>query len=55
MASCGPRRGWGSWTAFSWDELWRILAVIALGAVAGVLPAVKAARTQVADNLAPTT
>ncbi len=42
------------WAAFSWDELWLILGVIALGAVAGVLPAVKAARTQVADNLAPT-
>ncbi len=42
------------WAAFSRDELWLILGVIILGAVAGVLPAIKAARTQVADNLAPT-
>lgn len=42
------------WTAFSLAELWLILGVTCLGAVAGILPAAKGSMTQVADNLAPT-
>lgn len=42
------------WAAFSLDELWLILGVGVLGGVAGILPAIKGARTQVADNLSPT-
>lgn len=41
------------WTAFSMREVWLILFVTALGAVAGVLPAIKGARTEVAANLGP--
>ncbi len=41
------------WAAFSIDELWLIVAVAALGAVAGAIPAVKGSLTQVADNLGP--
>ena len=42
------------WAAFAPRELYLVLAVGALGAVAGLLPAVKGSFTQVADNLAPT-
>jgi putative ABC transport system permease protein len=42
------------WAAFSRDEAWLILATGVLGGIAGVLPAIKGSRTQVADNLAPT-
>jgi putative ABC transport system permease protein len=42
------------WAAFTRDEIWLILAVGALGGLAGMLPAVKGSRTQVADSLAPT-
>lgn len=41
------------WSAFSVAELYLVLAVSVLGAVAGLLPAVKGSMTQVADNLAP--
>ncbi|MEZ5964684.1 MAG: FtsX-like permease family protein [Planctomycetota bacterium] len=43
-----------SWAAFSREELYLILGVAGLGGLAGVLPAVKGSRTQVADNLVPT-
>lgn len=39
------------WAAFSTAEIWLILGVGALGAVAGILPAVKGSMTEVADNL----
>lgn len=42
------------WATFSTRELWLILGVALLGGLAGVLPAIKGSRTQVADNLAPT-
>ncbi|MCA8941494.1 MAG: ABC transporter permease [Planctomycetes bacterium] len=41
------------WTAFSMREVWLILFVTALGGIAGVLPAIKGARTEVAANLGP--
>jgi putative ABC transport system permease protein len=41
------------WTAFAIRELYLVVAVTVLGAVAGLLPAVKGSVTQVADNLAP--
>jgi len=41
------------WLTFRPWELWLLLGVTALGAVAGLLPAVKGSLTQVADNLAP--
>jgi hypothetical protein len=41
------------WTAFALRELYLVCAVTALGAVAGLLPALKGSVTQVADNLAP--
>lgn len=41
------------WTAFSIEELWLILAVAALGGIAGILPAAKGSRTPVADHLGP--
>lgn len=41
------------WTAFSIQEVWLILAAIALGCFAGFLPAAKGSRTEVADNLGP--
>jgi putative ABC transport system permease protein len=44
---------WLDWTAFAPRELWLIGAVTLLGAVAGLLPAVKGSLTQVADNLTP--
>lgn len=42
------------WTRLSWWELWLLLGVTAVGAIAGLLPAVKGSMTQVADNLAQT-
>lgn len=42
------------WAAFTPDELWLIVGAVVLGGLAGVIPALKGARTQVADNLAPT-
>lgn len=42
------------WAAFSLEEAWLILGVVALGAVSGLIPAAKGSRTQVADNLGPT-
>jgi putative ABC transport system permease protein len=39
------------WTAVAWWELWLVLGVTAIGAVAGLLPAIKGSRTEVADNL----
>jgi len=41
------------WTAFGAWELYLVVGVGALGAAAGLLPAVKGSFTQVADNLAP--
>lgn len=41
------------WLVFRPWEIWLLLGVTALGAVAGLLPAVKGSMTQVADNLAP--
>lgn len=41
------------WAVFSLRELWLVLGVTLLGALAGLLPAVKGSFTQVADNLAP--
>jgi putative ABC transport system permease protein len=41
--------------SFKLTEVWLILGTTALGALAGVLPAVKASLTGVADNLSPTT
>ena len=43
------------WTAFSIQELYLVVGVTGLGAIAGILPAVKGSLTQVADNLSPTT
>jgi putative ABC transport system permease protein len=40
------------WLQFRPWELWLLLGVTALGAIAGLLPAVKGSMTQVADNLA---
>ncbi len=40
------------WLQFAWWELWLVLGVTSIGAVAGLLPAVKGSMTQVADNLA---
>ncbi len=42
------------WSRSSWWELWLVLGVTAVGAIAGLLPAVKGSMTQVADNLAQT-
>ena len=42
------------WTAFAARELYLVLAVGALGAAAGLLPAIKGSCTQVADNLSQT-
>jgi len=39
------------WLQFGWWELWLVLGTTALGATAGLLPAVKGSMTQVADNL----
>ncbi|MFK7741501.1 MAG: ABC transporter permease [Planctomycetota bacterium] len=39
------------WSAVRLWELWLILGVTAIGALAGLLPAVKGSMTQVADNL----
>ncbi|MBI5852641.1 MAG: ABC transporter permease [Planctomycetes bacterium] len=39
--------------AFATDELWLILAVTGLGALAGLLPAIKGSTTEVADHLGP--
>ncbi len=41
------------WAAFSIQEVWLILGVGALGAVAGLLPAIKGSTTPVADHLGP--
>lgn len=43
---------WLDWAAFAPWEMWLVLGVTALGAVAGLLPAVKGSLTPVADNLA---
>jgi putative ABC transport system permease protein len=40
------------WLQFGLWELWLVLGVTAVGALAGLLPAVKGSMTQVADNLA---
>jgi putative ABC transport system permease protein len=40
------------WLQFRWWELWLLLGVTGVGALAGLLPAVKGSMTQVADNLA---
>jgi putative ABC transport system permease protein len=40
------------WLQFGLWELWLVLGVTAIGACAGLLPAVKGSMTQVADNLA---
>jgi len=40
------------WLQFSRWELWLVLGVTGIGALAGLLPAVKGSLTQVADNLA---
>lgn len=39
--------------AFNWVMLWEPAAFIALGALAGIIPAMKAYRTDVAENLVP--
>jgi len=41
------------WAVFSVREVWLVVGVTLLGALAGLLPAVKGSFTQVADNLAP--
>ncbi|MEM7202691.1 MAG: ABC transporter permease [Planctomycetota bacterium] len=41
------------WAAFSTAELWLILAVGALGGLAGILPAIKGSLTPVAEHLGP--
>lgn len=43
---------WLDWLQFRPWEAWLLLGVTALGAIAGLLPAVKGSMTQVADNLA---
>ncbi|MFT4512960.1 MAG: putative ABC transport system permease protein [Planctomycetota bacterium] len=40
------------WTLFKMWELWLVLGVSGIGAIAGLAPAVKGSMTQVADNLA---
>ena len=40
------------WTLFQMWELWLVLGVSGIGAIAGLAPAVKGSMTQVADNLA---
>src|SRR5690606_12803431 len=40
------------WTIFKLWELWLVLGVTGIGAIAGLAPAVKGSMTQVADNLA---
>lgn len=40
------------WTIFRMWELWLVLGVAGIGAIAGLAPAVKGSMTQVADNLA---
>jgi ABC-type antimicrobial peptide transport system permease subunit len=40
------------WSAVPLWEAWLVLGVTGLGALAGLLPAVKGSMTQVADNLA---
>lgn len=42
-----------AWADFSLAELWLILGITVLGAVAGVLPAVKGSTVEVAENLGP--
>jgi putative ABC transport system permease protein len=43
---------WLDWLQFRPWELWLVVGVTGIGAVAGLLPAVKGSMTQVADNLA---
>lgn len=45
---------WLDWTAFVDRELYLLLGVAGLGALAGLLPAIKGSTTQVADNLSQT-
>ncbi len=45
---------WLDWTAFAPRELYLLVGVGALGALAGLLPAWKGSTTQVADNLSQT-
>jgi len=40
-------------THFLWKELWLIVGAAVLGAISGLVPAWKGARTQVAENLGP--
>jgi len=40
--------------AWNWAMLWAPAGLVALGALAGIVPGLKAYRTDVADNLAPT-
>ena len=42
------------WSLFDLRELYLVLGVTLLGGISGILPAVKGARTSVAENLAPT-
>jgi hypothetical protein len=42
-----------SGAAFGIEELWLILGVLGLGAIAGLLPAVQASQTDVARYLTP--
>lgn len=40
------------WLSIRWWELWLVLGVTTVGALAGLVPAIKGSLTQVADNLA---
>jgi putative ABC transport system permease protein len=40
--------------AFDWALVWTPIVMTALGAMSGILPATKAYRTEVAENLSPT-
>jgi ABC-type lipoprotein release transport system permease subunit len=45
---------WLEWATFAPRELYLLVGVGALGALAGLLPAWKGSTTQVADNLSQT-
>lgn len=42
---------WAAWTEFSWQECWLLLGVLAIGLVAGCIPAIKAQQISISQTL----